>query len=168
MEERSGALERRACPSNAGDAPYSFDCSTYTSTVTCPKGIQGKKGGIGQSLLRLVPVQAGSDIFHALSSFGSWNHEHWGRDLAHWPLCDAPSDLRVRPIDPDDVTIENVTLNFGFCRDGYDVCYVTIPERSLGDAQVNAEYVAYNIQDLAAKSSTGTFASGRIPRLVNR
>jgi hypothetical protein len=42
-----------------------------------------------------------------------------------------------------------------FSSDGYDVCYVSIPARSLDDAQVNAEYVAYNIQDLAAKSSTG-------------
>ena len=41
------------------------------------------------------------------------------------------------------------------CSDGYDVCYVTIPGRSLGDAQLNAEYVAHNIQDLAYKSSTG-------------
>jgi len=39
--------------------------------------------------------------------------------------------------------------------DGYDVCYVTIPGRSLDDAQVNAEYVAYNIQDLAGKSANG-------------
>jgi hypothetical protein len=52
--------------------------------------------------------------------------------------------------------------------DGYDVCYVTIPERSLGDAQVNAEYVAYNIEDLAAKSSTGTFELGQNARLAYR
>ncbi|GAA6022950.1 hypothetical protein JCM11491_005480 [Sporobolomyces phaffii] len=38
---------------------------------------------------------------------------------------------------------------------GYDVCYVDLPGRSIGDAQVSSEYVAYNIKDLAAKSSTG-------------
>ncbi|EME86399.1 uncharacterized protein MYCFIDRAFT_84540 [Pseudocercospora fijiensis CIRAD86] len=29
--------------------------------------------------------------------------------------------------------------------DGYTACYVTIPNRSMGDMQVNAEYVAYNL-----------------------
>ncbi|GAA5925985.1 esterase/lipase family protein [Sporobolomyces koalae] len=38
---------------------------------------------------------------------------------------------------------------------GYDVCYVDLPGRSIGDAQVSSEYVAYNIKDLAAKSATG-------------
>ncbi|GAA5846710.1 hypothetical protein JCM3766R1_002888 [Sporobolomyces carnicolor] len=37
---------------------------------------------------------------------------------------------------------------------GYDVCYVDLPGRSIGDAQYSSEFVAYNVKDLAAKSST--------------
>jgi len=38
---------------------------------------------------------------------------------------------------------------------GFDVCYIDLPNRSLGDAQVSGEYVAYAIENLAAQSSTG-------------
>ncbi|KAF8330872.1 uncharacterized protein EI90DRAFT_1106712 [Cantharellus anzutake] len=38
---------------------------------------------------------------------------------------------------------------------GFDVCWVDLPRNSLIDAQVSAEYIAYNIPLLAAKSSTG-------------
>ncbi|WRT65296.1 uncharacterized protein IL334_002239 [Kwoniella shivajii] len=38
---------------------------------------------------------------------------------------------------------------------GYDIAWFTSPTRSLGDAQVNAEYIAYNIKALAQKSRTG-------------
>ncbi|WVR04152.1 hypothetical protein IAU60_001151 [Kwoniella sp. DSM 27419] len=37
---------------------------------------------------------------------------------------------------------------------GYDIAWFTSPSRSLGDAQVTAEYIAHNIKTLAAKSKT--------------
>ena len=37
---------------------------------------------------------------------------------------------------------------------GYDIAWSTSPTRSLGDAQVTAEYIAYNIKRLAAMSAT--------------
>jgi hypothetical protein len=37
----------------------------------------------------------------------------------------------------------------------YDVCYIEIPQRSLNDAQMNAEYVAAAIQILAPQSKAG-------------
>ena len=40
-------------------------------------------------------------------------------------------------------------------RPGYDIAWFTSPTRSLGDAQVTAEYIAYNIKRLAQMSSTG-------------
>jgi hypothetical protein len=39
-------------------------------------------------------------------------------------------------------------------RPGYDIAWITIPYRSLKDSQVTSEYVAYNIQRLAAMSAT--------------
>ncbi|EPQ29751.1 uncharacterized protein PFL1_02970 [Pseudozyma flocculosa PF-1] len=38
---------------------------------------------------------------------------------------------------------------------GFDVCYVTLPDRSQGDAQISAEYVARGVQFLAPQSATG-------------
>lgn len=38
---------------------------------------------------------------------------------------------------------------------GYDVCYVTSPNRSQTDIQITSEYVAGNIAQLAKKSKTG-------------
>ncbi|EPQ26126.1 uncharacterized protein PFL1_06334 [Pseudozyma flocculosa PF-1] len=38
---------------------------------------------------------------------------------------------------------------------GFDVCYITLPDRSQGDIQISAEYVARGIQYLAPQSSTG-------------
>ncbi|WVF66956.1 hypothetical protein IAT40_001699 [Kwoniella sp. CBS 6097] len=38
---------------------------------------------------------------------------------------------------------------------GYDIAWFTSPTRSLGDAQINAEYIAYNIKVLAQQSKTG-------------
>lgn len=38
---------------------------------------------------------------------------------------------------------------------GFDVCAVTLPNRSLGDIQVTSEYVAYLISSLSSKSATG-------------
>ncbi|GAA5864337.1 hypothetical protein JCM3774_002756 [Rhodotorula dairenensis] len=38
---------------------------------------------------------------------------------------------------------------------GFDVCWVSLPNAALGDAQSTAEYIAYNIKALAAKSKTG-------------
>src|SRR5437762_2819475 len=35
---------------------------------------------------------------------------------------------------------------------GYDVCTVTLPNRSLGDIQVSSEYVVYAIEHMAAAS----------------
>ena len=35
------------------------------------------------------------------------------------------------------------------------MCWVALPNAGLGDAQATAEYVAYNIKSLAAKSKTG-------------
>lgn len=37
---------------------------------------------------------------------------------------------------------------------GYDIAWFTSPTRALGDAQVTAEYIAYNIKRLAAMSAT--------------
>src|SRR5437763_8583861 len=48
--------------------------------------------------------------------------------------------------------------NWGFNYDlvlpklGYDVCTVTLPNRSLGDIQVSSEYVVYAIEHMAAAS----------------
>lgn len=39
---------------------------------------------------------------------------------------------------------------------GFDVCWVDIPNRGLGDAQIGAEYVAYNAIRLAKQSATKT------------
>lgn len=39
-------------------------------------------------------------------------------------------------------------------RDGYDVCWISVPNRSLDDAQLNAEFAAHAIQELSYKSST--------------
>ncbi|KAF7189161.1 Lipase B [Pseudocercospora fuligena] len=36
--------------------------------------------------------------------------------------------------------------------DGYTACYVTIPNRSMGDMQINAEYVAYNLHYISTLS----------------
>ncbi|EJU03247.1 alpha/beta-hydrolase [Dacryopinax primogenitus] len=41
---------------------------------------------------------------------------------------------------------------------GYDVCWVDLPERALGDVQTTAEYVAYSIKTLAPQSTTGKVA----------
>jgi len=38
---------------------------------------------------------------------------------------------------------------------GYDICWVDLPGHGLGNAATSAEYVAYNIKTLAAKSATG-------------
>ncbi|KAF7974622.1 hypothetical protein HWV62_11600 [Athelia sp. TMB] len=38
---------------------------------------------------------------------------------------------------------------------GYDVCWVTLPGKSLGHAATTAEYVVYNIKALASQSKTG-------------
>jgi len=38
---------------------------------------------------------------------------------------------------------------------GYDICWVDLPQKALGDVQTSAEYVAYNIKALAPQSSTG-------------
>lgn len=40
-------------------------------------------------------------------------------------------------------------------RASVDVCYTSLPDRSLSDAQISAEYVAYAISTLAPKSKTG-------------
>lgn len=40
-------------------------------------------------------------------------------------------------------------------RPGYDIAWFTSPTRSLGDAQITAEYIAHNIKILARKSATG-------------
>lgn len=39
-------------------------------------------------------------------------------------------------------------------RPGYDIAWFNSPSRSLGDAQLTAEYIAYNIKSLASKSKT--------------
>ncbi|GAA5913051.1 hypothetical protein JCM6882_005548 [Rhodosporidiobolus microsporus] len=39
--------------------------------------------------------------------------------------------------------------------EGFDVCYVTLPNRSLGDIQTTSEYIAYLIHLLAPQSATG-------------
>ncbi|GAA5822314.1 hypothetical protein JCM5353_001569 [Sporobolomyces roseus] len=46
--DKYGILEKRdACPQDSGNiGTFSQPCSTYTSAVTCPNGIQGKAGGI--------------------------------------------------------------------------------------------------------------------------
>jgi len=38
---------------------------------------------------------------------------------------------------------------------GFDICWIDLPGRSLGDCEVSGEYVAYAIQYLAPQSSTG-------------
>jgi hypothetical protein len=52
---------------------------------------------------------------------------------------------------------ESVVLtDIGFTiRIGYDIAWFTSPTRSLGDVQVTAEYIAYNIGQLAKQSATG-------------
>ncbi|EPQ26259.1 uncharacterized protein PFL1_06194 [Pseudozyma flocculosa PF-1] len=41
---------------------------------------------------------------------------------------------------------------------GFDVCHVTLPQRSTGDVQDTSEWVARAVQNLATKSSTGKVA----------
>ncbi|GAA6022248.1 hypothetical protein JCM8202_001992 [Rhodotorula sphaerocarpa] len=38
---------------------------------------------------------------------------------------------------------------------GFDVCWVTLPNDALGDSQTTAEFVAYSVKSLAAKSKNG-------------
>ncbi|GAA6062962.1 hypothetical protein JCM10212_005721 [Sporobolomyces blumeae] len=109
-------LEKRAnCASTSSEnaGTFSQPCDVYTSAVTCPKGIQGKAGG----------------IVLAVHGTGSTGAESWGS---------GPYVYNLPTAGP-----------------GFDVCYVDLPQRSLIDAQVSAEYVAYNIYDLAKKSATG-------------
>ncbi|GAA5910103.1 esterase/lipase family protein [Sporobolomyces salmoneus] len=110
----STVQKRATCTNDDGNiGTFSQPCSTYTSAVTCPNGIQGKAGGI----VLLV---------HGTGSTGS---ESWSQ---------GPYVLELPTAGP-----------------GYDVCWVDLPGRSIVDAQYSSEFVAYNVKDLAAKSSTG-------------
>ncbi|EME47037.1 hypothetical protein DOTSEDRAFT_50533 [Dothistroma septosporum NZE10] len=42
---------------------------------------------------------------------------------------------------------------------GYTACYITIPNRAMGDMQINAEYVAYNLHQISS-------LSGNLPTAV--
>ncbi|GAA5961105.1 hypothetical protein JCM3765_001228, partial [Sporobolomyces pararoseus] len=115
LDQVTNSVEKRAtCTNDAGNiGTFSEPCSTYSSAVTCPNGIQGKAGGI----VLLV---------HGTGSTGA---ESWAQ---------GPYVLKLPTAGP-----------------GYDVCYVDLPGRSIGDAQYSSEFVAYNVKNLAAKSSTG-------------
>ena len=126
----TGLTPRSVCPSNAGDAPYSVDCNTLAASITCPNGIKGATNGI----VLLVHGIYVFTLYH-LSSYliftkigtGSTGSESW-QNGPYVQLLPARANV--------------------------DVCYVTMPGRTLGDAEVSAEYVAYNIGALAAKSAT--------------
>ncbi|GAA5826652.1 hypothetical protein JCM11251_002837 [Rhodosporidiobolus azoricus] len=90
---------------------YSKSCSTYSSAITCPNGIHGKKNGV---------------VF-LVHGTGSTGPETW----ANGPYA------KLLP------------------NEGFDVCWVTLPGRSLGDIQETSEYVAYSIYSLSQKSATG-------------
>jgi len=107
--EARDALCRRTSIKNNG--VYSLPCSTYSNSITCPRGVQGKKGG---TVL----------LVHGTGSTGA---ETWKN---------GPYNLML----PDE---------------GYDVCWIDLPNRALSDAQVSAEYIAWSIYHLAAGSSTG-------------
>lgn len=55
-------------------------------------------------------------------------------------------------------TFTNAAENWGFNwlpvyrAEGWDVCTVTLPNRSLGDMQVQAEYVVFAVREMAARS----------------
>ncbi|KAF8313460.1 alpha/beta-hydrolase [Clavulina sp. PMI_390] len=50
-------------------------------------------------------------------------------------------------------------LYLPYASPGFDVCWIDLPQMALGDAQVSAEYIAYNIPVLAAQSKTGKVAA---------
>ncbi|GAA5937201.1 hypothetical protein JCM1841_002324 [Sporobolomyces salmonicolor] len=109
--EARDSLCRPASKQNSGE--YSLPCSTYSSALTCPNGLQKKAGG---TVL----------LVHGTGSTGA---ETW----ANGPYMELlPS-----------------------AGPGYDVCYVNLPERALGDAQTSAEYVSYLTVALSSESATG-------------
>ncbi|KZP01382.1 alpha/beta-hydrolase [Calocera viscosa TUFC12733] len=100
------------------DAPFDVSTSTMAAALTCPNGIQGKRGGI-------VLLVHGT---------GSTGEESWAQSPYNELLPNDPLGA------------------------GYDICWVDLPQRALGDVQTSAEYVAYNIKALAPQSSTGKVA----------
>lgn len=111
------------------DPPFSVPVDQLAATVSCPRGVQGKAGGIvflihgtGMSLkAHSMTVTNGSS---GSSAEVSWN--------------DGPYNLILPTYGP-----------------GYDICWIDLPGHAVGNAATTAEYVAYNIPQLAAKSATG-------------
>lgn len=114
-----------SCISRAGDATYSQTCAALAQPIVCPTGFTGAKNGCAD-----VPQAAltALSIVLLVHGTGSTGNESWaqGPYVALLPK-----------------------------RAAVDVCYTSLPYRSLGDAQVSAEYVAYAISSLAPKSKTG-------------
>ncbi|GAA5848957.1 hypothetical protein JCM9279_004676 [Rhodotorula babjevae] len=109
------ALETRAalCRNVARNAgQFSLPCATYANSLTCPSGLNGKKGGV-------VLLVHGT---------GSTGEETW----ANGPY------IKLLPS----------------AGPGFDVCWVTLPDRSLGDIQISSEYIAYLVEYLSSQSAT--------------
>ncbi|KZP33120.1 alpha/beta-hydrolase [Athelia psychrophila] len=95
------------------DPPYSVSSTQLTASLTCPRGVEGKAGGV----VLLV---------HGTGSTGA---QTWAKG-----------------------PYNTILPTYGA---GYDICWVTLPGNSLGNAAISAEYVAYNIKALASQSKTG-------------
>lgn len=94
--------------------------------------------------------------------------------------CSTPFDDTREPVLLVHGTFTNDDENYGWnyrphlVADGYDVCTVTLPNRSLDDIQVSSEYVVHAVREMAAMAGgrlidiLGHSQGGLQPRWVTR